>query len=139
MFKTPLLVVIATAGLTIGPRGPALAQEFTVDSADVQGDEPDYSPYVDRNIPMRIFWGDTHHHTSYSPDAGLVGNTLGPEEAYRFARGEEVTASSGLRAKLLRPLDFLVVSDHAEYIGLADLIRSSDPALLADPIGKPAR
>jgi len=106
--------------------GGILAQEFTVGKEDVKGDEPDYSPYVDRNIPVRVFWGDTHHHTSYSPDAGLVGNTLGPDAAYRFARGEEVTSSSGLRAKLVRPLDFLVVTDHAEYIGLAPMLRNSD-------------
>lgn len=115
---------------------PVTGQEYTITKDDVKGDEPDYSPYVDRNIPNRVYWGDTHHHTSYSPDAGLVGNTLGPEDAYRFARGEEVTSSTGLRAKLLRPLDFLVVTDHAEYIGLADMLRSSDPVLLADPIGK---
>ncbi len=115
---------------------PAMDQEYTITKHDVKGDEPDYSPYVDRDIPNRVFWGDTHHHTSYSPDAGLVRNTLGPEAAYRFARGEEVTYSSGLRAKLIRPLDFLVVTDHAEYIGLADMLRTSDPALLADPIGK---
>ena len=60
-----------------------------------------YSPYVDRT---RVFWGDTHHHTSNSPDAGLVGNTIGPDMAYRFARGEEVTSSSGLRVQLIRPL-----------------------------------
>jgi hypothetical protein len=111
------------------------AQEYSVDRKDIKGNEPDYSPYVDRNIPNRVYWGDTHHHTSYSPDAGLVGNTLDPEQAYRFARGDEVTSSSGLRVKLIRPLDFLVVSDHAEYIGLADMLRDSDPALLSDPNG----
>ena len=58
-------------------------------------------------------------HTRNSPDAGFLGNTLGVDEAYRFARGEEVTSSGGLRAKLLRPLDFLVVADHAEYYGIA--------------------
>jgi hypothetical protein len=125
--------MVLALGVTVTP---VAAQEYTVNKEDVKGDEPDFSPYVDRNIPDRIFWGDTHLHTSYSPDAGLVGNTLGPEEAYRFARGEEVTSSSGLRAKLLRPLDFLVVTDHAEYIGLATLLRTSDPVLLADPIGK---
>ena len=137
MNKTSMVTIITALCLTFAlGAAAAFAQEYTIGKEDIKGDEADYSPYVDRNIPDRVFWGDTHLHTSYSPDAGLVGNTLGPEEAYRFARGEEVTASSGLRAKLLRPLDFLVVSDHAEYIGLADLIRSSDPALLADPIGK---
>ena len=115
---------------------PGFSQEFTVDKEDVKGDEPDYSPYVDRNIPDRVFWGDTHHHTSNSPDAGLVGNILGPDMAYRFARGEEVTSSSGLRVKLIRPLDFLVVSDHAEYLGLPVLLATGDPVLTDDPYGK---
>ena len=91
---------------------------------------------MDRNIPVRVFFGDTHHHTANSPDAGLIGNTLGPDMAYRFARGEEVTSSTGLRVKLNRPLDFLVVSDHAEYLGLPVMIRNGDPVLLADPYGK---
>ena len=64
------------------------AQTVPPPRGDVRADEPDYSPYVDRNIPTRVFWGDTHHHTSNSPDAGLVGNTPGPDMAYRFARGE---------------------------------------------------
>ncbi len=134
--RTSLITALLVGTVVMAFGQVVLDQEFTVEKEDVKGDEPDYSPYVDRNIPDRVFWGDTHLHTSYSPDAGLVGNTLGPEEAYRFARGEEVTASSGLRAKLLRPLDFLVVSDHAEYIGLADMLRTSDPVLLKDPIGK---
>jgi len=129
-------VLIAAALLAASLDVSAFAQDFSVGPEDVLGDEPDYSPYVDRNIPSRVFWGDAHHHTANSPDAGLVGNTLGPEDAYRFARGEEVISSSGLRAKLIRPLDFLVVSDHAEYLGLPALLRKSDPVLLADPIGK---
>ena len=114
----------------------AQAQEFTIQPDEAVYDEPDYSPYVDMHFPNRVFWGDTHHHTSNSPDAGLVGNILGPDAAFRFARGEEVTASSGSRVKLLRPLDFLVVSDHAEYMGLPVLLNTGDPALLADPYGK---
>ncbi len=125
-----VFVVCVLAGL------PALAQEFTIHEGNVKGDRPDYSPYVDRNIPDRVFWGDTHHHTSNSPDAGLVGNTLGPEAAYRFARGEEVTASGGQRVKLIHPLDFLVVSDHAEYLGLPVLLATGDPVLTDDPYGK---
>jgi hypothetical protein len=83
-----------------------------------------------------IFWGDTHHHTRLSFDDGLAGTSLGPEEAYRFARGEEVTSNTGQRARLSRPLDFLVVSDHAEYLGLADLLNKADPDLLATEVGK---
>jgi hypothetical protein len=83
-----------------------------------------------------VYWGDTHLHTSYSVDAGFFGNTLDPEQAFRFARGEEVVASGGERAKLIRPLDFLVVADHAEYYGLPDLLVKRDPVILADPVGK---
>ncbi len=95
-----------------------------------------YSPFVDQHYPTRVLWGDTHLHTANSFDAGFVGGKLGPEAAYRFARGEEVTSATGVRAKLVRPLDFLVISDHADYFGLSTMLRAGDPALLADPVGK---
>ena len=98
--------------------------------------QPEYSPYLDDNFPNQVFFGDTHLHTSYSADAGFVGTTLGPEEAYRFALGEEVTSSTGVRAKLQRPLDFLVVADHAENMGLAPLAVVGDPAILATDFGR---
>ena len=74
---------------------------------------PAFSPYARRNYPTRVFWGDTHLHTMVSVDAGTM-TRLGQEEAFRFARGEEVTTTHSLRTKLSRPLDFLVISDHAE-------------------------
>ncbi len=116
--------------------GNKLAQDVPVDKDTVKGPEKHYSPYVGRNIPDRVLWGDTHLHTSLSPDAGLTGTTLGPDEAFRFARGEVVTSTGGLKAQLRRPHDFLVVSDHAEYLGIALMMRDADPALLADPNGK---
>ena len=88
------------------------------------------------DIPTRAYFGDTHLHTAYSPDAGLAGATVGPEEAYRFALGETVTSNTGQQARLKRPLDFLVIADHAENLALAQAIATSDPALLADPFGK---
>ena len=110
--------------------------QLTVGAEDVRLGQREYSPYVHDHHPNRVLWGDTHLHTSYSTDAGMVGNFLGPETAYRFARGEVVRASAGARAKLIRPLDFLVVADHAENLGLAPLIEESDPGLLAIPWGK---
>jgi hypothetical protein len=111
------------------------AAEFTIGPPE----KPDveYSPFVNRSFPQRVFWGDTHLHTTYSPDAGMVGNfNLGPADAYRFARGEQVTANNGMQAKLVRPLDFLVVSDHSEYQGLVPRLRGGDPELLANEVGK---
>jgi hypothetical protein len=100
-----------------------------------------YSPYVARtatnaNFAEGVYWGDTHLHTSYSADAGMMGNTLGPEEAYRFARGEEVLSAAGMRTRLIRPLDFLVVADHAENLGLAPMIAEDNPDLLKNEWGR---
>jgi len=95
--------------------------------------KPGYSPYAGRNFPTRPYFGDTHLHTAISLDAGAVGAKVGPETAYRFARGEEVTTSTGQQAKLSRPLDFLVVSDHAEAFGSMVEIVKSNPTMLADP------
>ena len=62
--------------------------------------------------------------------------TLLPADMFRYARGEVVTIDSGLKVRLDRPLDWFAVTDHAEYLGLADQLRRGDPALLADPTGK---
>ncbi|MCK5360343.1 MAG: DUF3604 domain-containing protein, partial [Gammaproteobacteria bacterium] len=96
----------------------------------------EYSPYLEYNYPDKVFFGDTHLHTSYSTDAGMFGNRLGPEQAYRFAKGEIVTSSSGVRTRLLRPLDFLVIADHAENLGLSPMINESNPDLLKSEWGK---
>lgn len=131
-FIATIIVLFATIAVAMS----SVAQELTLEKKNAAFNEPDYSPFVDRNIPTRIFWGDTHLHTANSVDAGFVGNKLGPAQAYRFARGEEVTSSTGLRVKLIRPLDFLVVADHAEYFGLATMLQKNDPSLLDDPVGK---
>jgi len=101
---------------------------------DASGDH--YSPFIVKDTAQQVYWGDTHLHTSYSADAGMIGNTLGPEQAYRFALGHEITTSSGQKARLVRPLDFLVISDHAENLGLAPMIAESNEELLKSENGK---
>ena len=96
---------------------------------------PQFSPYAGRNFPTKVFWGDTHLHTAVSVDAGTM-NRIGQEDAYRFARGEEITTTHGLRAKLSRPLDFLVISDHAEMYGLMPQLLAGDQAVLSTDTGK---
>jgi hypothetical protein len=98
--------------------------------------KPLYSPYAGRNFPTRPFFGDTHLHTAASFDAGAFGARLGPRDAYRFARGEEIMASSGQPAKLSRPLDFLVVADHSDNMGFFPDFFAGKPELLADPTGR---
>ncbi len=95
-----------------------------------------YSPYAGRNFPTLPLWGDTHVHTGLSMDAGAFGARLMPEDAYKFARGEEVISSTGLRAKLSQPLDFLVVADHSDNMGFFPRLYAGDPEMLKDPIGR---
>ncbi len=71
-----------------------------------------------KSFPTEVYWGDTHLHTRNSPDAFSLGNmNLSQADAYRFARGHALRAHNGMKVQLRRPLDFLVVSDHAEYLG----------------------
>jgi hypothetical protein len=95
--------------------------------------KPGYSPYSGRNYPTKVLWGDTHLHTNLSLDARAFGVTLGPEEAYRFARGEEVTATHGEKLRLSRPLDFLVITDHSDAMGAMNEIIKGNPKLMRDP------
>lgn len=117
------------------------AHSFAQDhSADIVADafpaKKNYSPYAGRNFPNRPLFGDTHLHTAFSMDAGAFGARLSPRDAYVFAKGNEVTASMGERAKLSRPLDFLVVADHSDGMGFFPLILAGDPVIMADPQGR---
>lgn len=95
-----------------------------------------YSPYANRDFPTDVYWGETHLHTGLSLDAGLFGNILGHEDAYRLARGQQITSSSGVDVKLSRPLDWLVVADHSDMMGIAADIQKGAPNILEDPKGK---
>ena len=87
----------------------------------------------DTAYPERVFWGDTHLHTANSVDAFGFGNRLMPEDALRFARGEEVTSSTGVKAKLARPLDFLVITDHSEGLGSTKALYDAPRMMITDP------
>jgi hypothetical protein len=131
--------VVMAAVLVLSFSGPAYADYVgVVTEEDVKGvfKAPGYSPYAGRNFPTRVLWGDTHLHTNLSLDARAFGVILGPEEAYRFARGEEVTASHGERVKLSRPLDWLVVTDHSDAMGAMKEIVAGNPTLMREPLLK---
>ena len=67
----------------------------------------------------QLLWGDTHLHTTFSSDAYTNNNLIaGPDTAYRYARGMPVEHPyHKARVQIKTPLDFLVVSDHAEFLG----------------------
>jgi hypothetical protein len=115
---------------------PAMSQDIKPPRSEYSPPKAEYSPYSEDHFPNRVLFGDTHLHSSWSTDAGMAGATLGPDVAYRISRGETVTSYLGWRVKLIRPLDFLVLADHAENLGLADFIERSDPIILANETGK---
>ena len=126
-------------GLALGLAGyslPAFAQDSgEPDKAAIEKSFPSkrpYSPCAGRPFPSRVYCGDAHLHTSYSMDAGAFGARLGPKDAYVFAKGNEITASSGQRVKLSRPLDFLVVADHSDGMGFFPMLLSGSQDVLND-------
>ncbi|MBP2237017.1 hypothetical protein J2Z31_003531 [Sinorhizobium kostiense] len=140
MTKTLLQGTALTSLVIFGLGLPASAQD-----AGTLGKEaaerahqrpPAYSPYVGRDFPARPFFGDTHLHTAFSMDAGAFGARLGPMDAYRFAKGEEVVSSTGQPAKLSRPLDFLVVADHSDNMGFFPDLFAGKPDVVSDPTGR---
>ena len=130
----------ALAGCVAAPAGAA--EQTDIGSADkgrlekVFPSKPNYSPYAGRSFPTLPLFGDTHLHTAFSMDAGAFGARLTPKDAYRFARGEEITSNSGQPVRLSRPLDFLVVADHSDGMGFFPQLMGGDPELLATPQGR---
>ena len=114
---------------------PAIMDAGQLDPATIAKfqKKPSYSPYANRTYPTRVFWGDEHLHTAWSADAGMTGATLTPEDAVRFARGEQVISNTGQPVKLSRPLDWLAVTDHSDGMGVITELKAGNPELMADP------
>ena len=130
-------LVLTLIAVTLLAIPPAYAQDAapTEETVDNAIGTQRFSPYAGRSYPTRVFFGDTHLHTAVSVDAGTM-NRLGQEDAYRFARGEEVTSTGGLRAKLSRPLDWVVIADHAEMYGLMPQLLNGDLEILNTAQGR---
>ena len=112
------------------------AQDSTNPVDDAASKKPIYSPYVGRDFPVNVYWGDTHLHTSLSFDAYGDGNTTkGPDYAYRFAKGKQVEGHDGVPVRISRPLDFLVIADHGEYMCVVQGVTDGNKALLATQDG----
>ena len=99
-------------------------------SAAARGDGSGTVPVA--AYPERVLWGDTHLHTDNSIDAFGFGVRLGPEQALRFARGEQVTSTIGVPAQLDRPLDFLLIADHSDGLGATRRLYDAPRLLIRD-------
>jgi hypothetical protein len=128
--------LLSTVAVVAGLISPATFADTILAKPPATKDGKPYSPPTGKTIPLRVLWGDAHLHTTFSFDAGLFGTRLTPDDAFRFARGEEVVSTTGVPAKLRHPLDFLVVTDHSNYLGLPVALRENDPAITGNPTGK---
>jgi len=123
---------------TLGP-APTNAGTLAADAGEIRAADPSkfnktpgYSPYAGRNYPERAYFGDQHVHTAWSVDAGGGGTTLTPEDALRFARGEQVTSSTGQPVKLGQPLDWIAVTDHSDAMGVISEIKGGNAEMMQD-------
>ena len=123
--------VIAMSTSVVASAGAGTVNEMKPSHVGKQTNST-YSPYAGEDYPTQVYFGDTHHHTSNSGDAFMNGDRLPPAEAYKFAMGEEVISPSGQPVKLSRPLDFLVVSDHVEGLGVMMEVYNGNPAFMKD-------
>ncbi|SDL32681.1 DUF3604 domain-containing protein [Aliiruegeria lutimaris] len=132
-----MIRLFSTTAILIAFSSAAIAQvDTTHEGADTVLPERPYSPYANRTFPARPLWGETHLHTGLSLDAGAFGNILGPDEAWRFAKGEQVISSTGQPVKLGRPLDWMVLTDHTDLMGFAPDLQAGNPNILASEKGR---
>jgi hypothetical protein len=87
-----------------------------------------------RPADRQVFFGETHLHTVLSFDAYIFGNRNGPDEAYRYAKGEAINHPAGFTMKLETPLDFQAVTDHAIYLGMLPAMHDPKQAVSRHPI-----
>lgn len=128
--------LFAIAALALGAGHAAAQDSINMDGLDPVFPPRPYSPYADRAFPEHVYFGDTHVHTGLSGDAGGGGTTLMPRDAYRFARGEQVTSNTGQQVKLRTPFDFFMITDHSDGMGAITDMIAGTPNILADPDGK---
>lgn len=131
-------VILLTGGLGVvfAAQPASKATTSTAAVRTVTAKKPDYAPALDVGNPARVYWGVAHVHTGYSFDSGMFGVTTTPDDLFRVARGGEVVLDNGQRFKQDRPLDWVSITDHAEYMGISDQIRAGSPELLSNPQGK---
>ena len=128
-----LRLVLLVVGILAISTQPLRAQtDAFMEKKAMKAPKQSFSPYANRSFPTNVYFGDTHLHTALSMDAGTFGNRLGLEPAYRYCRGEEVISSTGYRARLSRPLDFVVIADHSDGMGVFDLLRKGDPKVVVN-------
>ncbi len=84
-------------------------------------------------VTKNVYFGDLHLHTRYSNDAFYLTTEENLDDAYNYAKGEAVVRSNGANAQLKTPLDFLAVTEHAEFLGALQSFTDPDHPLYDHP------
>ncbi|MEO1101711.1 MAG: DUF3604 domain-containing protein [Pseudomonadota bacterium] len=118
------------AGCTNSETEPVEAAEAVAEPV-ITGATPDFNP--NRNA----YFGEMHVHTRNSFDAYIFNVRRGPDDAYAFAKGETITHPAGYDLTIAGdPLDFIGVTDHAEYLGILPAMNTPENPLSELEISK---
>ncbi len=129
MQRTITAIAVLTLLAGCGRNEPEPAAEADEPAANAEQSVPAPQPAA---YPRQAYWGDTHVHTGWSADAGMDGAITTPEDAYRFARGETVKSNTGLDAKLRRPFDWFMITDHSDGMGVINELVSGNEEMMQD-------
>ena len=101
---------------------------------------PDEKAKEPKAAPVRnVYFGDLHVHTGWSNDAYNGGTRSTPDDAYLYAKGEGIRLPNGEMVKLIKPLDFMGVTEHAEYQGIMSKLQDPKSPLYNHPFAKDLR
>ncbi len=131
MQRTITAIAVLTLLAGCGRNEPEPAAEADEPAANAEQSVPAPQPQP-AAYPRQAYWGDTHVHTGWSADAGMDGAITTPEDAYRFARGETVKSNTGLDAKLRRPFDWFMITDHSDGMGVINELVSGNEEMMQD-------
>ena len=126
------VAALAMASCSKAPESTPAPSTGSTDARD------ETKPIASTNPERNAYFGDLHLHTGYSADAALMTDST-PDDAYRYAKGEAIARFGNQMIQLKRPLDFLAVTDHAEYAGAVQELRREGGPLYDTELGKAFR